>query len=473
MSGASEALPRPVLRRGAARALRVLLILFLQAAQAPAVLADGGPAGPSFRVFDDAVAPMASEYARYGGAALLGPPVSRRFLWDGFVCQAFQKGVLQWRPELGYALPVNVLDELARRGKDDYLASLGVPRHHPPKDEAEALSRLDPVPELKAYILSTPDWKVRFGLPIAAGLRSDFQVVRLQRAVLQRWLIKTPWADPGEITLANIGDMLKGAGLIPREALEPEAAPAPPPAAGTGWLERLNYYRGLVGLPPAAEDPPLSSGAALHARYMVLTQTFEHREDPTNPHYTPEGDRAARSSNIFWATDPNLADPEAVDGWMNSPGHALWILNPALKRVGFGSFRDPTAPGGWKYAATLEVLSGREPPPPVNLPILWPRQRADGVVNYDPTGRYCPSSGGQMAVWVAVVHRQGEAVANAAVSWNGQPLEAAVWPYGPAGYGLYQTAVFACQDWPRPGSYRFEFTVGGRPAALEFQLRGP
>ena len=29
----------------------------------------------------------------------LGYPISRRFMWDGFVSQAMQKVVLQWRPE--------------------------------------------------------------------------------------------------------------------------------------------------------------------------------------------------------------------------------------------------------------------------------------------------------------------------------------------------------------------------------------
>jgi hypothetical protein len=166
---------------------------------------------------------------------------------------------------LGYAVPVNVLDEMARRGKDDYLFALGVPRHSPPRDEAEALSRLDPVPELKAYILSTPDWKVRFGLPIAVGLRSDFQVVRLQRAVLQRWLIPTPWAGPGDITLGNVGEIFKASGLISAEALAPEALPpegvVPRPDLARRAAELINDYRHALGLRPLRWDERLAAAA--------------------------------------------------------------------------------------------------------------------------------------------------------------------------------------------------------------------
>src|SRR5262249_8829449 len=52
-------------------------------------------------VFDDADAAMESEVARYGGAARLGQPLTWRFWYHGFVTQAFEKLVLQWRPDLG------------------------------------------------------------------------------------------------------------------------------------------------------------------------------------------------------------------------------------------------------------------------------------------------------------------------------------------------------------------------------------
>src|SRR5581483_3327784 len=65
--------------------------------------------------------PLWNEFQRLGGVQALGYPVSRRFTWDGFVVQATQKAVLQWRPDLGRAVFVNVFDELSRAGKDDWL----------------------------------------------------------------------------------------------------------------------------------------------------------------------------------------------------------------------------------------------------------------------------------------------------------------------------------------------------------------
>ena len=47
--------------------------------------------------------------------ATLGYPISRRFLWDGFPSQAFQKAVLQWQPGRGTFF-VNVFDRLSPSG---------------------------------------------------------------------------------------------------------------------------------------------------------------------------------------------------------------------------------------------------------------------------------------------------------------------------------------------------------------------
>src|SRR5207248_1098944 len=70
--------------------------------------------------------------------------------------------------------------------------------------------------------------------------------VRLQRAVIQEWKVDVPWARAGETTVANGGDIMKEAGLVPSDALEPETAgpgstgpdqiDAPPagPVAGPG-----------------------------------------------------------------------------------------------------------------------------------------------------------------------------------------------------------------------------------------------
>ncbi|HEX5416790.1 MAG TPA: septal ring lytic transglycosylase RlpA family protein, partial [Chloroflexota bacterium] len=61
-------------------------------------------------------------------------------------------------------------------------------------------------------------------------------VIRLQRVVLQEWKIKEPWAEPGQVTVANGGDVAKQAGVFPMKAVRPSAPP------DTGWEEHLDQY---------------------------------------------------------------------------------------------------------------------------------------------------------------------------------------------------------------------------------------
>ena len=79
----------------------------------------------------------------------------------------------------------------------------------------------------------------------------------------------------------------------------PQARPARPRCAP--WLARLNHYRSLAGLPPVAEDPALSEGDALHARYLVKSYAEAirrggiggeaHEENRASPWYTVKGAR--------------------------------------------------------------------------------------------------------------------------------------------------------------------------------------
>jgi len=49
-----------------------------------------------------------------------------------------------------------------------------------------------------------------------------------------------------------------------------------------GWLDYVNYYRAMAGLPPVTEHARWSYGNTLHARYMVKNDIVEHAEDPGN-----------------------------------------------------------------------------------------------------------------------------------------------------------------------------------------------
>jgi serine protease Do len=196
----------------------------------------GGESGDrGYSVTDDGGVMLWREYQRLGGPDALGYPISQRFSWDGFVVQATQKTVLQWRPDLGKAVPVNLLDELSRAGKDDWLLSYGqIPLPATFTDESglsplqlteKRLRLLEASPPLRDAYLSTPDFLEANGLPVAPV--SDVGpalVLRAQRRAFQLWKVSTPFARAGQVTVVNGGDLGKEAGLYPAAAMDAEPA---------------------------------------------------------------------------------------------------------------------------------------------------------------------------------------------------------------------------------------------------------
>ena len=144
----------------------------------------------------------------------------------------------------------------------------------------------------------------------------------------------------------------------------------------TGWLDYVNYYRAMAGLPLVTEHTSWSYGNTLHARYMVKNDIVEHAEDPGNPWYTPEGLAAAQSSNLVAHYDVNTPDEWAIDMWMQGPFHGIGVIDPRLLQVGYGSYRE--ADGGLQMGAGLDVLRGLgRLPASVTFPVQWP---ADGAI---------------------------------------------------------------------------------------------
>src|SRR4051794_2263494 len=94
------------------------------------------------------------------------------------------------------------------------------------------------------------------------------------------------------------------------------AATASPAAAApaTDWLSVLNAYRNAAGIQPVAENATLGAGDGKHSRYMVENGVIQHSEDASNRWYTPEGDDAARNSNLQMASAPKI-QVDAVDEW--------------------------------------------------------------------------------------------------------------------------------------------------------------
>jgi uncharacterized protein YkwD len=168
--------------------------------------------------------------------------------------------------------------------------------------------------------------------------------------------------------------------VMPAATAAPSARATPVAGPALRWLARLNHFRTGAGLDPVADDPSLTDGDAKHALYMVKNYgdvvrnrghlgAEAHREDSSKRYYTPEGDRAAHSSDESEEYSTVLLNPDtwAIDNWMTAPFHRLFILNPLLRRVGYGQYCENHV-----CVAMLNVLNGTVPPEPDDPPLAHP-----------------------------------------------------------------------------------------------------
>ncbi|MBI3977692.1 MAG: trypsin-like peptidase domain-containing protein [Chloroflexi bacterium] len=249
-------------------ALVVALDLFGRAEAAPSPPADypitnghfytqasGKPSSlEGFAITDEDGALFWHEFQRLGGVQTLGYPSSRRHDCAGFVCQATQRVILQWRADAGVVMFLNVFDDLSRAGFDPWLeVHRQVP---PPADTApdrglpwpavvrRHLDLLDRDPAIRQRYFEDDDPIGVFGLPMSFADFGPVSVVRAQRAVLQRWKVSMPWAPADTVTIANGGDLAKELGIIPAAAATPED----PPAAIATVADRQTRVR--IAVPP-------------------------------------------------------------------------------------------------------------------------------------------------------------------------------------------------------------------------------
>lgn len=151
-------------------------------------------------------------------------------------------------------------------------------------------------------------------------------------------------------------------------------------SSSTSWLTVLNAYRTRLHMPSVTEDPALSRGDLAHAKYLVMNyrETFAslgslmHEEDESKPGYSPEGRKAAHSSDVKFQTRTNITDTQrmAIEWWISAPFHRPSLVNPDLRQVGFGEYCERTlcvavlncisdlplaSPGGRPLAQPVEV----------------------------------------------------------------------------------------------------------------------
>ncbi len=152
---------------------------------------NGNGSAAGFSVTDEGGIPFWTSFKAFGGTDVLGYPVTRRFEMDGFVVQAFQKSVLQWRPEQKSFAFLNTFDVMHDRGLDSWLSAYR--QTPPPLDtagdrglpfagvEARHVALLDNVPRpLKDAFLADPDWLDHYGLPVSTREDQSSVVVRVR-----------------------------------------------------------------------------------------------------------------------------------------------------------------------------------------------------------------------------------------------------------------------------------------------------
>ncbi len=160
-------------------------------------------------------------------------------------------------------------------------------------------------------------------------------------------------------------------------AASPRASAAVPSAGA--WLDYLNSYRAAACLSPVTENAAWSRGDRNHAIYIVKNEELRHCEDPDDLWYTPDGHIAAQQSNLFDSEGGDDTDSWVFDTWMQSPFHAVGVLDPRLAQVGFGSYRE--ADGDLQTAAALNVIAGLDRTAKTTYPVFWPGDGATMPIN--------------------------------------------------------------------------------------------
>ena len=160
-----------------------------------------------------------------------------------------------------------------------------------------------------------------------------------------------------------------GIGAVPMTATAADPVPPfiPPDAH---WLDVVNYYRSMAGLPSVVENTSWSLGAFSHSCYM-LYNGISHDEVPGKPGYTTGGDEAGNNGNVAVSSVYGASNRSHVELWMTGPFHAIGILRHNLTAVGYGKC-DNNSTSPWKSGATLNVLSGLVSRPRPSTPILFP-----------------------------------------------------------------------------------------------------
>lgn len=166
--------------------------------------------------------------------------------------------------------------------------------------------------------------------------------------------------------------------IVPTDTPLPTPTATLTPQATPSWLGYVNDYRQQGGLRPVQEEVSWSLGSEAHSRYMVKTDVVSHSQDSTSSWYSQAGLDAAENGNIAATSWFGAPSEWAIDYWISAPFHALPMLDPQLRAVGFGWYREQD--DGIVFAANMDILRGVDQEMlEINYPLMFPRE--GGVAN--------------------------------------------------------------------------------------------
>ncbi len=133
-------------------------------------------------------------------------------------------------------------------------------------------------------------------------------------------------------------------------------ASATPRPESTNPIDIVNAYRIAAGVPAVALIDSLSNNCWYHSRYMAEENEIAHSERTNSPWYSAEGQSCGQNSNVWLGSEyskPIWQPIHAINGWMDSVGHRMWLLYPTTPAFGFSFYTANNNRAG----SALDVLS--------------------------------------------------------------------------------------------------------------------
>lgn len=263
-----------------------------------------------YAVSDEGGVMFGSAFQQWG-LDKIGYPISQRYERDGFVTQAFQKGIMQWQGDSGRVVLVNIFDDLHNAGHDEsLLATRQTPGQLPAGWDGDLSfddvvkkrqALLDERPALRAAYFAASDPLTFYGLPTSEIVdMGSHYAVRLQRTVLQEWKEEVPWAKVGDVTIANGGDIAKELGELPADVLLP-LAESPCAATSAASQPTSEPTKAVINTPVPATPAP------------VINTPVPSPTAPPPPTPTPAASPTSAAVTTFPSADACTPDMALVE----------------------------------------------------------------------------------------------------------------------------------------------------------------